>query len=150
MNQPNLTPRNLSAAVRIRLDDIEAWLDAGVSRPEIAETLQTEYGFSVTVRALDQALYRARKRREDGLHNPKNIGLHNPEPKLSPALPAREQSKSTSDADSKSVNTEPAKPETLEEQGRSHFTQSDFSQIDEDTEKEMELVRNSKAAKKGY
>lgn len=150
MNQPNLTPRNLSAAVRIRLDDIEAWLDAGVSRPEIAETLQTEYGFSVTVRALDQALYRARKRREDGLHNPKNSGLHNPETKISPALPAREKTTNTGNADSKIVNAEPAKPETLEDKGRSHFTPSDFSQISEEAEKEMELVRNSKAAKKGY
>lgn len=143
MNQPNLTPRNLSAAVRIRLGDIEAWLDAGVSRTEIAETLQTEYGFPVTVRALDQALYRARKRREDGLHNPKHNGLHNPKMQQPPVT-------SEVAAETASPIAEPATPKTLEDEGRSHFTKSDFSKIDEEAEKEMEAVKNSKAARKGY
>lgn len=147
MNQPDLKPRNLSAAVRIRLNDIEAWLDAGISRPEIADTLRTEYGFDVTIRALDQALYRARKRKENGLHNPKYNGLHNPEDNKSPAhraadLPAKTQAASSEKDD--------ARPKTLEDEGRSHFTQSDFSKIDEEAQREMESVRQSQARKKGF
>ncbi|HFQ8189309.1 TPA: hypothetical protein ACHS87_004782 [Escherichia coli] len=83
-----LEPRNLSAAVRTRLDEIEGWLDKGVSRQEIAQLLDAEYSFSVTPKALEMALYRARlKRKKGGLHNPKSqeeaksedTGLHNPE-----------------------------------------------------------------------
>ncbi|HIC1584914.1 TPA: plasmid stabilization protein StbA, partial [Escherichia coli] len=55
-----LEPRNLSAAVRTRLDEIEGWLDKGVSRQEIAQLLDAEYSFSVTPKALEMALYRAR------------------------------------------------------------------------------------------
>ncbi|HFN5980620.1 TPA: hypothetical protein ACHFOU_005188 [Klebsiella pneumoniae] len=82
-----LEPRNLSAAVRTRLDEIEGWLDKGVSRQEIAQLLDAEYSFSVTPKALEMALYRARlKRKKGGLHNPKpqeeakpeDTGLHNP------------------------------------------------------------------------
>lgn len=66
-----LEPRNLSAAVRTRLDEIEGWLDKGVSRQEIAQLLDAEYSFSVTPKALEMALYRARlKRKKGGLHNP--------------------------------------------------------------------------------
>ncbi|EIO2843246.1 hypothetical protein LQH21_004375 [Salmonella enterica] len=79
-----LEPRNLAAAVRARLDEIEGLLDKGISRQEIAQLLDSEYSFSVTVKALDMALYRARlKRKKGGLHNPEstvNTGLHNPEP----------------------------------------------------------------------
>ena len=39
MNQPNLTPRNLSAAVRIRLDDIEFLFPETVSWREIRNLL---------------------------------------------------------------------------------------------------------------
>ncbi len=77
-----LEPRNLAAAVRARLDEIEGLLDKGISRQEIAQLLDSEYSFSVTVKALDMALYRARlKRKKGGLHNPEstvNTGLHNP------------------------------------------------------------------------
>lgn len=76
-----LEPRNLAAAVRARLDEIEGLLDKGISRQEIAQLLDSEYSFSVTVKALDMALYRARlKRKKGGLHNPErtvNTGLHN-------------------------------------------------------------------------
>ncbi len=79
-----LEPRNLSAAVRTRLDEIESWLDKGVTRQEIAQLLDAEYSFSVTPKALEMALYRARlKRKKGGLHNPESTvktGLHNPEP----------------------------------------------------------------------
>ena len=84
-----LEPRNLAAAVRARLDEIEGLLDKGISRQEIAQLLDSEYSFSVTVKALDMALYRARlKRKKGGLHNPKEqekaepveTGLQNPEP----------------------------------------------------------------------
>ncbi|HFF9367585.1 TPA: hypothetical protein ACGFCR_004592 [Escherichia coli] len=79
-----LEPRNLAAAVRARLDEIEGLLDKGISRQEIAQLLDSEYSFSVTVKALDMALYRARlKRKKGGLHNPEstvNTGLQNPEP----------------------------------------------------------------------
>ncbi|ELD4509405.1 hypothetical protein QQI26_004429 [Salmonella enterica] len=79
-----LEPRNLSAAVRTRLDEIEGWLDKGVSRQEIAQLLDAEYSFSVTPKALEMALYRARlKRKKGGLHNPESTvknGLHNPKP----------------------------------------------------------------------
>ncbi|EHW6817506.1 TPA: hypothetical protein KEY76_004420 [Citrobacter koseri] len=68
-----LEPRNLAAAVRARLDEIEGLLDKGISRQEIAQLLDSEYSFSVTVKALDMALYRARLKRKKG-------GLHNPEP----------------------------------------------------------------------
>ena len=82
-----LEPRNLAAAVRARLDEIEGLLDKGISRQEIAQLLDSEYSFSVTVKALDMALYRARlKRKKGGLHNPErreevqqaDYGLHNP------------------------------------------------------------------------
>jgi hypothetical protein len=147
MNQPDLKPRNLSAAVRIRLNDIEAWLDAGISRPEIADTLKSEYGFDVTIRALDQALYRARKRKDSGLHNPKNIGLHNPETDKLPAQGAGNLAATTPAASSEKGDT---RPKTLEDEGRTHFTQSDFSKIDEEAQKEMESVRQSQARKKGF
>lgn len=147
MNQPDLKPRNLSAAVRIRLDDIEAWLNAGISRPEIANTLKSEYGFDVTVRALDQALYRTRKRKISGLHNPKIIGLHNPESTKSPAQNAGDLPETTPAASSEKDDD---RPKTLEDEGRTHFTQSDFSKIDEEAQKEMESVRQSQARKKGF
>lgn len=147
MNQPDLKPRNLSAAVRFRLNDIEAWLDAGISRPEIADTLKSEYGFDVTIRALDQALYRARKRKESGLHKPNYSGLHNPKNGDASVLP-------TSDAPKKGPDALPEKDKvntgTLEDKGRTHFTESDFSDIEEEAQREMESVRQSQARKKGF
>ncbi|HCA3195753.1 TPA: hypothetical protein MN540_005061 [Klebsiella pneumoniae] len=146
MNQPNLQPRNLSAAVRMRLQDIEAWLDAGVSRTEIAETLEAEYGFSVTVRALDQALYRARKRKEDGLRNPKYTGLHNPKSQQQSASKADAKTAAAADV---SVNDAPP-VKTLKDEGRNHFTRNDFSNINEETEAQMGSVKQSIAKKKGF
>lgn len=59
MNKPaDLKPRNLSAAVRLRLNEIENWLDRGLTRHEIAEILDSEYSFSVTAKGLEMALYR--------------------------------------------------------------------------------------------
>lgn len=65
----DLKPRNLSAAVRLRLDEIENWLDRGITRQEIAEILGSEYSFSVTAKGLEMALYRARQNRKHVLHN---------------------------------------------------------------------------------
>lgn len=65
----DLKPRNLSAAVRLRLDEIENWLDRGITRQEIAEILGSEYSFSVTAKGLEMALYRARQNRKNVLHN---------------------------------------------------------------------------------
>ncbi|QLQ48414.1 hypothetical protein H0481_22330 (plasmid) [Escherichia coli] len=55
MNKPaDLKPRNLSAAVRLRLNEIENWLDRGLTRAcEIAEILDGEYGFSLTTKERD-------------------------------------------------------------------------------------------------
>ena len=65
MNKPaDLKPRNLSAAVRLRLNEIENWLDRGLTRHEIAEILDSEYSFSVTAKGLEMALYRTRKNRK--------------------------------------------------------------------------------------
>ena len=62
MNKPaDLKPRNLSAAVRLRLNEIENWLDRGLTRHEIAEILDSEYSFSVTAKGLEMALYRTRQ-----------------------------------------------------------------------------------------
>ncbi|ELJ4058136.1 MULTISPECIES: plasmid stabilization protein StbA [Escherichia] len=70
MNKPaDLKPRNLSAAVRLRLNEIESWLDRGLTRHEIAEILDSEYSFSVTAKGLEMALYRTRKNRKNVLYN---------------------------------------------------------------------------------
>ena len=70
MNKPaDLKPRNLSAAVRLRLNEIENWLDRGLTRHEIAEILDSEYSFSVTAKGLEMALYRTRQTRKNVLHN---------------------------------------------------------------------------------
>ena len=70
MNKPaDLKPRNLSAAVRLRLNEIENWLDRGLTRHEIAEILDSEYSFSVTAKGLEMALYRTRQNRKNVLYN---------------------------------------------------------------------------------
>ena len=70
MNKPaDLKPRNLSAAVRLRLNEIENWLDRGLTRHEIAEILDSEYSFSVTAKGLEMALYRTRQNRKNVLHD---------------------------------------------------------------------------------
>ncbi|HDX9820758.1 TPA: hypothetical protein RO191_004667 [Escherichia coli] len=95
MNKPaDLKPRNLSAAVRLRLDEIENWLDRGITRHEIAEILGSEYSFSVTAKGLEMALYRARQNRKSVLHNT--------------------QDSKPDDADSVLHNTQPSEPEAQE------------------------------------
>ena len=95
MNKPaDLKPRNLSAAVRLRLDEIENWLDRGITRHEIAEILGSEYSFSVTAKGLEMALYRARQNRKSVLHNT--------------------QDSKPGDADSVLHNTQPSEPEAQE------------------------------------
>ena len=75
MNKPaDLKPRNLSAAVRLRLNEIENWLDRGLTRHEIAEILDSEYSFSVTAKGLEMALYRTRQNRKNVLHNTHDRG----------------------------------------------------------------------------
>ncbi|WP_417634456.1 plasmid stabilization protein StbA [Klebsiella pneumoniae] len=112
MNKPaDLKPRNLSAAVRLRLDEIENWLDRGITRHEIAEILGSEYSFSVTAKGLEMALYRARQNRKSVLHNTQDskpddadIVLHNT------------QGKSSAKGTEESVlhNTQPSEPEAQE------------------------------------
>ncbi|EBB0713043.1 hypothetical protein CGY21_07645 [Salmonella enterica] len=112
MNKPaDLKPRNLSAAVRLRLDEIENWLDRGITRHEIAEILGSEYSFSVTAKGLEMALYRARQNRKSVLHNTQdskpddaNSVLHNT------------QGKSSAKGTEESVlhNTQPSEPEAQE------------------------------------
>lgn len=95
MNKPaDLKPRNLSAAVRLRLDEIENWLDRGITRHEIAEILGSEYSFSVTAKGLEMALYRARQNRKSVLHNT--------------------QDSKPDDADSVLHNTQTSEPEAQE------------------------------------
>ncbi|MFS7576929.1 hypothetical protein ACJ8B1_27415 [Klebsiella pneumoniae] len=71
-----LEPRNLAAAVRARLDEIEGLLDKGISRQEIAQLLDSEYSFSVTVKALDMALYRARLKRKRWIAQSRKYGKY--------------------------------------------------------------------------
>jgi DNA-binding transcriptional MerR regulator len=85
MNKPaDLKPRNLSAAVRLRLNEIENWLDRGLTRHEIAEILDSEYSFSVTAKGLEMAQNAAK--RKNVLHNTQNAKgaaesvLHNTQP----------------------------------------------------------------------
>ena len=82
LDQVNPKPRNLAALVRARLEEIERWLDYGVSRQEISLILKNESGFDVTDKAFEMALYRARKKRKSVMHNtdskkPDNDVLHN-------------------------------------------------------------------------
>jgi hypothetical protein len=46
MNKPaDLKPRNLSAAVRLRLNEIENWLDRGLTRREIVKSSTANTAF---------------------------------------------------------------------------------------------------------
>lgn len=86
MDQVNPKPRNLAALVRARLEEIERWLDYGVSRQEISLILKNESGFDVTDKAFEMALYRARKKRKSVMHNTENSDqsvnvLHNTDSK---------------------------------------------------------------------
>ncbi|SWY17067.1 Uncharacterised protein [Klebsiella pneumoniae] len=88
MNKPaDLKPRNLSAAVRLRLNEIENWLDRGLTRHEIAEILDSEYSFSVTAKG----------------QNRKNV-LHN----------THDKSSAKGAAESVLHNTQPSEPEAQE------------------------------------
>ncbi|MFP1771043.1 hypothetical protein ACLEDK_16845 [Lonsdalea quercina] len=136
-----LEPRNLSAAVRTRLDEIESWLDKGVSRQEIALLLNAEYSFSVTPKALEMALYRARlKRKKGGLHNPNvDSGLRNPDP--------------VSDAgqvDSGLHN--PDEENLVEDMGgnKEFLSHSDFKKIGDEAKKVASSFKGRVGNKKGF
>lgn len=112
MNKPaDLKPRNLSAAVRLRLDEIENWLDRGITRHEIAEILGSEYSFSVTAKGLEMALYRARQNRKSVLHNTQDS-----KPDDADSVLHNTQSKSSAKGTKESVlhNTQPSEPEAQE------------------------------------
>ncbi|HAL3430210.1 TPA: plasmid stabilization protein StbA [Escherichia coli] len=112
MNKPaDLKPRNLSAAVRLRLDEIENWLDRGITRHEIAEILGSEYSFSVTAKGLEMALYRARQNRKSVLHNTQDS-----KPDDADSVLHNTQSKSSAKGTEESVlhNTQPSEPEAQE------------------------------------
>ncbi|EAS5615222.1 hypothetical protein D9T64_24950 [Salmonella enterica] len=138
-----LEPRNLSAAVRTRLDEIESWLDKGVTRQEIAQLLDAEYSFSVTPKALEMALYRARlKRKKGGLHNPESTvktGLHNP----------KEQKK----AEPVKTGLHNPEPEKLVEDmgGNKEFlSDTDFKKIGDEAKKVATSFKGSVGNKKGF
>ncbi len=112
MNKPaDLKPRNLSAAVRLRLDEIENWLDRGITRHEIAEILGSEYSFSVTAKGLEMALYRARQNRKSVLHNTQDS-----KPDDADSVLHNTQGKSSAKGAEESVlhNTQPSEPEAQE------------------------------------
>ncbi|ENH8280653.1 hypothetical protein ABWT92_004742 [Salmonella enterica] len=138
-----LEPRNLSAAVRTRLDEIEGWLDKGVSRQEIAQLLDAEYSFSVTPKALEMALYRARlKRKKGGLHNPESAvknGLHNPKP--------QEEAKPE---DTGLHNSESEK--LVEDMGgnKEFLSDTDFKKIGDEAKKVASSFKGSVGNKKGF
>lgn len=138
-----LEPRNLSAAVRTRLDEIEGWLDKGVSRQEIAQLLDAEYSFSVTPKALEMALYRARlKRKKGGLHNPVSTvknGLHNPKP--------QEEAKPE---DTGLCN--PVSEKLVEDMGgnKEFLSDTDFKKIGDEAKKVASSFKGSVGNKKGF
>ncbi|EAR6782076.1 hypothetical protein EWP36_22095 [Salmonella enterica] len=138
-----LEPRNLSAAVRTRLDEIEGWLDKGVSRQEIAQLLDAEYSFSVTPKALEMALYRARlKRKKGGLHNPESTvknGLHNPK--------TQEEAKPE---DTGLHNPESEK--LVEDMGgnKEFLSDTDFKKIGDEAKKVASSFKGSVGNKKGF
>ncbi|ECP2897658.1 TPA: plasmid stabilization protein StbA [Salmonella enterica subsp. enterica serovar Saintpaul] len=112
MNKPaDLKPRNLSAAVRLRLDEIENWLDRGITRHEIAEILGSEYSFSVTAKGLEMALYRARQNRKSVLHNTQDSKSGDADSVLH-----NTQGKSSAKGTAENVlhNTQPSEPEAQE------------------------------------
>ena len=112
MNKPaDLKPRNLSAAVRLRLNEIENWLDRGLTRHEIAEILDSEYSFSVTAKGLEMALYRARQNRKSVLHNTQDS-----KPDDADSVLHNTQGKSSAKGTEESVlhNTQPSEPEAQE------------------------------------
>lgn len=112
MNKPaDLKPRNLSAAVRLRLDEIENWLDRGITRHEIAEILGSEYSFSVTAKGLEMALYRARQNRKSVLHNTQDS-----KPDDADSVLHNTQGKSSAKGTEEGVlhNTQPSEPEAQE------------------------------------
>ncbi|EAA7507571.1 hypothetical protein DQT99_21335 [Salmonella enterica] len=138
-----LEPRNLSAAVRTRLDEIEGWLDKGVSRQEIAQLLDAEYSFSVTPKALEMALYRARlKRKKGGLHNPVSTvknGLHNP--------------KSQEEAKSEDTGLHnPVSEKLVEDMGgnKEFLSDTDFKKIGDEAKKVASSFKGSVGNKKGF
>jgi DNA-binding transcriptional MerR regulator len=80
----------------LRLNEIENWLDRGLTRHEIAEILDSEYSFSVTAKGLEMALYRTRQNRKNVLHN------------------THDKSSAKGAAESVLHNTQPSEPEVQE------------------------------------
>ncbi|EAV7588865.1 hypothetical protein FC957_22815 [Salmonella enterica] len=154
-----LEPRNLAAAVRARLDEIEGLLDKGISRQEIAQLLDSEYSFSVTVKALDMALYRARlKRKKGGLHNPEstvNTGLHNPkeQEKAEPVETGLHNPKEQEKAEPVETGLHNPEPEKLVEDmgGNKEFlSDTDFKKIGDEAKKVATSFKGSVGNKKGF
>jgi DNA-binding transcriptional MerR regulator len=84
----------------LRLNEIENWLDRGLTRHEIAEILDSEYSFSVTAKGLEMALYRTRQT-ENVLHN------------------THDKSSAKGAAESVLHNTQPSEPEVQESAAKS-------------------------------
>ncbi len=149
-----LEPRNLSAAVRTRLDEIEGWLDKGVSRQEIAQLLDAEYSFSVTPKALEMALYRARlKRKKGGLHNPESTvknGLHNPESTVKNGLHNPKPQEEAKPEDTGLHNPESEK--LVEDMGgnKEFLSDTDFKKIGDEAKKVASSFKGSVGNKKGF
>lgn len=57
--------RSETARLRDVIDDVEAALTAGVSRPAVLKALH-EQGFTMTMKSFESALYRIRKQRKKG------------------------------------------------------------------------------------
>ncbi|MDC5123763.1 hypothetical protein NRA16_17775 [Acinetobacter baumannii] len=60
--------RSETARLRDVIDDVEAALEAGVSRSAILETLHQQ-GFKMSLKSFESALYRIRKKRATGQFN---------------------------------------------------------------------------------
>jgi len=151
MSQSKLGPRTVAAAVRASLPEIENWISNGVKREEIAVELSQRYNIEVSLHSMAKALYRVRQEHNvSGLHNPESTGLHKPKGNLTSDTSTVKEAENKPEAESKIDIPADLKHTTLEDEGRSHFTQSDFSKIDEEAEKEMESVKQSKARKRGF
>ncbi len=83
--------QNRSETARLRdvIDDVEAALDAGVSRAAVLEALHTQ-GFTMTLKSFESALYRIRKQRERGRPARRSSASVAPSPHSREAPPAVE------------------------------------------------------------
>ena len=141
---------NASAVVRSLLQAIEDAMEKGSTRLDVMEWINAQYGLNMNIKSFELALYRARKSAEkNGLHNPKENGLHNPKPEILPGNMTHNVEKQISDS-GENVHAEKPEFKTIEDEGRSHLTQNDFSKIREESESEMDAVRKSIANKKRF